>query len=196
MDRHVAVYRWMLRVYPAKFRLAYGEEMTQLFAHMLADHRQSGHSLGIFRLWVHTIFDTLANASREQKEETMHNHVALTRTLLVVVAIAVYLAFALAGSYMALLVLFVGIAILAARRRSLPDALLRPRRGHWWVWSLAGLATSGSGFLITNLPVPGPGELRWLLFTLLFFAGVLIVAASIVQALVWISRRPSTPSAE
>lgn len=50
MDNHVALYRRMLLIYPARFRRAYGEAMTQLFADLLADQRQSGQPLGIFRL--------------------------------------------------------------------------------------------------------------------------------------------------
>ena len=194
MDLQVAVYRWILRVYPAKFRRAYGEAMTQLFTDLLADQRRSGHPLGVFQLWANTVGDTLSSASREQKEEAMHNSAALTRALLVVVPVAVFMAFALAGSLVALPVLIVGIVILAARRRSLPDALFGPRRGRWWVWSLVGLATIGSGFIVTVLPIPFPGDVQWGLFGLFFVAGAIITGASIIQALILSGRQPSSPS--
>ena len=124
----------------------------------------------------------------------MHNNAALTRVLLLVVPIASFAAFALTGLYIALSVLVAGIIVLVACRRSLPDALIGTWLGPWWVWSLVGLATSGSGFIVTNIPVPGPGELRWLLFTLLFFAGALIMGASIVRAFALLMRRPPTPT--
>ena len=97
MDHPVAFYRRMLRVYPAKFRQAYGEAMTQLFADLLADERRSGQPLGIFRLWVRTVVGTLSSASKERKEQAMNNNAALTRGLLVAVFIAVWAGFAFGG---------------------------------------------------------------------------------------------------
>ena len=194
MNRHVALYRCMLLVYPKKFRLVYGKAMTQLFADLLADQRQSRQCLGVFRLWIHAFVDTLSSAPRERMEETMHSHAALTRTLLLVVPIAVFAALALAGLYMALSVLVAGIIVLVALRRSLPDALIGSRRGRWWVWTLVGLVMVGSSLIISTLSRDELGELGWLLFSLLFFAGALTVAASIVRAFALLMGRPPTPT--
>jgi hypothetical protein len=132
-------------------------------------------------------------------EETMHDNVALTRTLLLAVPIAVFAAVGIGvGLYASLMVLVVGITVLVARRRSLPDALVGPRGGRWWVWTLVGLATVGSSIILSMLAgqgLFGPGELGWLLFSLLFFVGALIVGASIVRALALLMGRPPTPSA-
>jgi hypothetical protein len=193
MDRHVAIYRRLLLVYPAKFRRVYGEAMAQLFADLLADQRQSSQPLGIFRLWVHAVVDTLSSASRERMEETMHNNAALTRTLLVAFPIAFFVALGLGGLYVALAILAAGIIVLVARRRSLPNALIGSGRGRWWVWTLAGLVMVGSSF-IAGMLFGEFSELSWLLFSVLFFAGALVVGASIVRALALFFTRPSTPS--
>ena len=124
----------------------------------------------------------------------MHSHAALTRTLLLVVPIAVFAALALAGLYMALSVLVAGIIVLVALRRSLPDALIGSRRGRWWDWTLVGLVMVGSSLIISTLSRDELGELGWLLFSLLFFAGALTVAVSIVRAFALLMGRPSTPS--
>ena len=193
MDIHVAVYRRMLLAYPTKFRRVYGEAMTQLFADLLTDQRQSSQPLGNVRLWVHAFVDTLSSASRERMEETMHNNVALTRALLVAIPIAAYAAFLFAGLG-SLLVLVAGIIVLVARRRSLPDALVGSRRGRWWVWTLIGLGMVGSSGIGATLSGDELGKLGWLLFSLLLVAGALIVGASIVRALALVLNRPSTPS--
>jgi hypothetical protein len=182
MDRHLANYRRMMRIYPVKFRQVYGEEMAQLFADLVGDQRQSGQPLGIFRLWVHTVVDTLSSASRERMEETMHNNVGLTRMLLIAVPVAVFAALALGGLYVALLLFVAGLVVLVARRRSLPDVLIGPRHDRWWVWPMVGLVMVGSS-LIAGALSGEFDELSWLLYSLLFFAGALIVGASIVRAL-------------
>ncbi len=198
MDPQIAVYRCLLRVYPAQFRRAYGEAMTQLFADLLADQRQSGQRLGIFRLWVHAVLDTLSSASREQKEEAMHNPAILTRVLLFAFPIAAFAAvgIGLGGLYLVLAILVAGIITLVARRRSLPDALIGSRRGRWWVWSLVGLVMVGSSMIAATLSGEEEGsEWGWLLWALFFFGGAIIVAASIVRALALkLLGRPSTPS--
>ncbi|MBI4202737.1 MAG: hypothetical protein HY532_06485 [Chloroflexi bacterium] len=183
MDRPLAVYRCMLRMYPAKFRREYGEAMTQLFADLLADQRQSVQPLGTFRLWVQTVVDTLSSASRERMEETMHSNVALTRALLIAVPIAVFAAMGLAGLYAGLSVLVAGIIVLVVRRRSLPDVLIGPRRGPLWVWPLVGVVMVVSSGITPMLARDEGGELAWMLWSLFFFGGTLIVGASIVRAL-------------
>ncbi len=123
----------------------------------------------------------------------MHNNAVLTRTLLVTIPIAVAgLYFAGLGP-VALLLLVPGIIVLIARRRSLPNALVGPGGGRWWVWSLVGLVMVGSS-VIAGFISGECDELSWILFSLLFFAGALIVAASIVRVLAWKLGRPSTPS--
>lgn len=124
----------------------------------------------------------------------MHNNAALTRALLLAVPIAAFAVVALElGFYVALAVLVAGIIVLVARRRSLPEALIGPRRGLWWVWPLIGLVMVGFKVIIYLLSLNELGELGWLLFTMLFWAGALIVGASIVRALALVVMRPSTP---
>jgi hypothetical protein len=129
-------------------------------------------------------------------EETMRNNAALTRLLLLAVPIAAFAVVALElGFYVALAVLVAGIIVLVARRRSLREALIGSRRGRWWVWPLVGLVMVGFKVIIYILSLDELGELGWLLFTLLFWAGALIVGASIVRALPLVFfMRPSTPS--
>ena len=197
MNSHIALYRRMLLIYPTKFRRVYGEAMTQLFAELLADQRQSGQRLGIIRLWVHAVVDSLSNASRERMEETMHNNVALTRTLLVAFPLAFFAALALGAPYMALPVLVAGMLVLVARRGSLRDALVGSRGGRWWVWTLIGLAIVGSSSILGLFygeEWGGLFELGWMHVIMLFFMGAFIVGASLVRALALLFTRPSTPT--
>jgi hypothetical protein len=170
--------------------------MAQLFADLVADQRQSGQALGLFRLWVHAVVDTLSSASREQKEEAMHNPAILTRALLFAFPIAAFAAVGIGlGLYVALVILVAGIITLVARRRSLPDALIGSQRGRWWVWTLAGLVMVGSSVIAAMLSGEDEGsELGWMLWSLFLFGGAIIVAASIVRALALKLVRPSTPS--
>ncbi len=199
MRRHIAAYRLILGLYPAKFRRAYGDEMTLLFADLLADQRQSGKPLGTLRLWVHAVTDAISTAPRERMEESMNNSVALTRILLIALPIAAFGALGIGlGAYAGLAVLVVGIILLVARRRSLPKALVGSGRGRWWIWTLAGLAMVGTSIGLAtlggdeNLPGDENGELSWLLWALLFFSGALIVAASVVRGLALLMARRST----
>ena len=182
MQHHIAAYRLLLLLYPARFKHTYREEMTHVFADLLADRCQTHRPLDVFRLWVHVIADTLSNASRERMEETMNSDAALTRSLLFAAPIAGFAAMALGGMYVGLAVLAAGLCVLVVRRRSLPEALIGSRHGRWWVWTLVGLFMLGSSLIAGKLSGEFD-ELSWLLFSALFFAGVLMVGASIVRAL-------------
>ena len=123
----------------------------------------------------------------------MHNNAALTRTLLFVIPIAAFAAYGFAGLYVGLSVVVASIIVLVLRRRSLSEAIVGSRRGRWWTWTLAGVVMIGSSVIAAVLSGEFD-ELRWILFSLLFFGGVLIVGASIVRAIALRIARPSTPA--
>ena len=198
MNSHTSAYRLALRLYPARFRQAYGDEMTRLFADMLADQQRSGRVTNVIRLWVHTLIDTVSSATKQRMEETMKDNVAITRTLLFAVPIGAAAAYMTVGVYASLVVLVAGIALLVVRRSSLPNALIGAGRGHWWAWTLVGLGLIGASIgmaALSNDDGDELGESGWMLFSLLFFSGALIVGASVVRALALMMRRPPTPSA-
>ncbi len=195
MSSHIAVYRLLLYTYPARFRLAYGVEMARLFADMLADQRRPGQRLGVARLWVHTFVDTVSNATRQRLEERMSTPVNITRTLLIAIPIAFIAAYAFAGGIPALLVLIAGTIVLVARRRSLPDAITGSRRGRWWLWTLAG-AVMIAGSAIAGARSGEFDAVRWMIFSGVFVAGALVVAASVLRAIALGLRRPRIPSAQ
>ena len=197
MRFHIKTYRRLLGLYPPKFRHKYGDEMALLFADLLAGQRRSPQPLGTLRIWVHTIGDTLANSTREHMEETMKNQVAVTRLLLFafpIAFVATYVADFAGGFPLSLLVLVVGAGVLVVRRRSLPDAIFGSRRGKWWLWTLGGLAMIGTAIGLSLLSAgddsEDTSELGWMLFSLLFMAGTLIVVASIIGGLAHLLRRP------
>jgi hypothetical protein len=199
MISHGVVYGLLLRLYPARFRRTYGHEMEMLFADLVADQRGPGARLGTFRLWVHTLADTMLNASRERIEDTMQNQAAITRTLMFVFPIAGFAAMGTLGMYLGFAVLAVGVLVLVVRRRTLPDALVGSGRGRWWAWTLAGMALVGLSFvfgkIFSDIGGDFANETAWLLWFLLFFSGALVIAVSLVRGLAILLRRPSTPAA-
>ncbi len=71
MMRATAVYRAMLRCYPAAFRHEYGDQMLLMFAEQLAEARRTGGRLEQAALWVNATLDALSIAPKE------HWHVIL-----------------------------------------------------------------------------------------------------------------------
>jgi hypothetical protein len=62
MNRHVWMFRRLLRAYPSDFRLRYGDEMTRLFADQLRDAAGSQQAFAVARLWTASLIDVLMTA--------------------------------------------------------------------------------------------------------------------------------------
>ena len=79
MNRHVRVFRGLLRAYPDVFRSDYGDEMTRLFADQVRDAQGSGRPLGVARLWADSLVDVLMTAPSHhlRKEERVPQPVDL-----------------------------------------------------------------------------------------------------------------------
>src|SRR5688572_27281396 len=60
-----AVYKALLRCYPAAFRQEYGNQMLLMFTEQLSDARHSGRTLEPAALWLHAVTDALTVAPRE-----------------------------------------------------------------------------------------------------------------------------------
>jgi len=60
----VTLYAWLLRLYPAEFRDAFGAEMRSLFAARHAEARAQGRA-AVARAWIGVILDTLRTAAAE-----------------------------------------------------------------------------------------------------------------------------------
>lgn len=73
MSREVRLYRQLLRVYPASFRVEYADEMARLFAEQLDDAARSGHRLAVLRLWTDSLIDIAMTAPGHhiKKEEVV-----------------------------------------------------------------------------------------------------------------------------
>jgi hypothetical protein len=67
--RHVRVYGALLRLYPRSFRASYRHEMTVLFAQQLDDARAEAGTVGVLRLWTHSLIDLIATAPAEHLEK-------------------------------------------------------------------------------------------------------------------------------
>lgn len=66
MDRQVRWYRALLRAYPRRFRDAYRDEMTRLFADQLRDARSTQGVVGVVGLWARSLVDLVVTAPRER----------------------------------------------------------------------------------------------------------------------------------
>ena len=110
----------------------------------------------------------------------MNNHPALTRLLLVAMPTAIFgaLIVGFIGPEFALAALALGVAVLVARSRSMGAALRGPWLGPWWAAPLMGLVLIGAAFALTALP--GPGDLRWGMATLLGLVGMVTVVGSLL----------------
>ena len=192
VSRHISLYRQLLLLYPAAFRDAYADEMVRLFEDLLADARRPGEPRGVLRLWMSTVIDLVTSATRQRMEDAMNNHPVLTRLLLVAVPTAAFAGLFIVGPAIGLSVLALGIAAVALRWRSLAAALRGPGRREWWITPLVGLALIGAAVGVTQLP--GPGDVRWGLASLLFLLGALIAVGSVLRSLFALARRPPTLS--
>src|SRR5215210_304730 len=56
----MALYRWLLCLYPASFRYEYGEEMRRMFARRLSD---ATGVAGRAALWLRTVGEIVSNAA-------------------------------------------------------------------------------------------------------------------------------------
>jgi len=62
VSRHERVYRRLLRLYPARFRSDYADEMSRLFADQLLDAKDSHEPFAVAGLWIRSIVDLVATA--------------------------------------------------------------------------------------------------------------------------------------
>jgi uncharacterized protein involved in exopolysaccharide biosynthesis len=67
--RAVAVFRWLLRFYPAAFRCEYEEKLILLFQDQLRDARARKTTGAMVRFWLRMIVDTGRSAGREHWSE-------------------------------------------------------------------------------------------------------------------------------
>lgn len=65
---HARTFRALLRLYPPRFREAYGDEMTGFFLERLSRARSKGR-VAVSRLWLRTVGDVLGTAWAERRQE-------------------------------------------------------------------------------------------------------------------------------
>jgi putative ABC transport system permease protein len=64
LDAHERAYRVLLRLYPARFRRAFGQELVEAFRDARRDARRSGEPAGLF--WLATLRDLLVHGCAER----------------------------------------------------------------------------------------------------------------------------------
>ena len=69
MNRHVRIYRRLLRLYPAEFRARYSDEMITLFREQLWDARASGGRRQVAFLWVRCVLDVALTAPKQHLDQ-------------------------------------------------------------------------------------------------------------------------------
>jgi hypothetical protein len=74
VGRHQRVYRRLLRLYPAAFRLRYGDEMVQLFGDQMRDSGVRNEPVGIARTWFRTLWDLVMTAASEHGRDRSVAH--------------------------------------------------------------------------------------------------------------------------
>jgi hypothetical protein len=193
MRIYTAAYRLTLRLYPASFRKAYGSEMAQLFADMLADQRRTGSRLNIFRLWAHLIADTVANATKERLGP-LKNRTALIRFLLAVSFVVSVAVTMFTGAVLLVVIPAALFIFFTTRVKLFRDAVFEREQRRWWLWPAIGLVIIGSSVGLVALP--GLDSLDWSLLFLGGIGGAVVVAASIGRTLMLMIQRPSTPVAQ
>lgn len=72
MTRHVRAYRALLRLYPARFRDDYAEEMARLFGEQVGDARAEGGRTAVVGLWARAIADVLETAPGHHLRKEHH----------------------------------------------------------------------------------------------------------------------------
>lgn len=72
MIRHARAYRALLRLYPARFRVDYGEEMSRLFGEQVRDARAAGGRMAVAALWARAIADVLETAPGHHLRKEHH----------------------------------------------------------------------------------------------------------------------------
>jgi hypothetical protein len=63
------IYGWLLRLYPSRFRLEYGNEMATVFRDLCHDEYQHNGALGVIGVWAETVPDLVVSVSDEHAQE-------------------------------------------------------------------------------------------------------------------------------
>lgn len=71
---HVRIFRLLLRLYPRRFRDAYGEEMTRFFVQRLERARQARRRFAVLRLCTRTFVDLTKTAAIERGDRSKRIH--------------------------------------------------------------------------------------------------------------------------
>src|SRR5688572_4465230 len=66
---HERAFRWLLRLYPAEFRDAYGEDMCAFFLQRLGRARARGGRLAVPRYWLSALIDVIRTAATERASQ-------------------------------------------------------------------------------------------------------------------------------
>lgn len=69
MNRHVRAYKALVRLYPARFRDDFADEMVMLFADQLHDARSTGSRVAVARLWLTSVADLARTAPQQHLEQ-------------------------------------------------------------------------------------------------------------------------------
>lgn len=72
MTKHGRAYRRLLRLYPARFRDAYADEMTRLFEDQIRDARRRGRPMAVTIVWLRSLSDLVATAAVTRVREAVH----------------------------------------------------------------------------------------------------------------------------
>ena len=182
--RVTALYRFVLRAYPARFRHEYGDAMRQVVRDQLVhDHRSA------MRILAGELIDVARTAPRMRWESPM------TRVVLIVVGATAAIAAAIATGPLSLVliaavVVALGLLLRAGRDREV-EAVLRDRR--WVPWAAVAIVTLGAAVVIAQLADGELSEVWWTVMALCLLVGIATAVVALSVALIHRSDGTASP---
>jgi hypothetical protein len=177
-------YRALMLLYPRAFRRDYGDQMLQLYRDERRDRTTS---------WARLTGDIVASAPVQYKEtfRTMSTQGKLvTSALVLVVAIAAFLA--VGGAVFALVLLALLASILA---RLLRERNAQLSNGYWWKLTVSGIGVFAVATLFFGGPWPQswrdevPGEVAWWSGMFVFATALVMIVAGLLSGAVQLASR-------
>jgi hypothetical protein len=178
-----ALYRFVLRAYPARFRHEYGDAMRQVVRDQLVhDHRSA------MRILAGELIDVARTAPRMRWESPM------TRVVLILLGATAAIAAVIATGPLSLVliaaVVALGLLLRAGRDREV-EAVLRDRR--WMPWAAVAIVTLGAAVVIAQLADGELSEVWWTVMALCLLVGIATAVVALSVALIHRSDGTASP---
>ena len=178
-SRAVGIYRGLLRVYPARFRHEYQDDMALLFAEQLRDEPAA-------QVWTRSLIDVAITVPAQHLEAHMNRPpnptVPVVFAALSVTGVVVALLggsnLGIAGFGLAVAVV-AGVLTLASWRRTRAVTAVRPASAHWWHVLVGGVGVLTTTIVVLNIIGEVPDG-WWVPMMIIFFIGIMTTATGLI----------------